>query len=86
MRRRFRSRGVRTRGIPARLIRPGVMAANADRRETGLLVYVDRNGLVYLNSKLMTPGALPAALEMSWRAAAIGQCTSRAIRVPRLAR
>ena len=49
--------------IPARLIRPGVIAANADRRETGLLVYVDRSGLVYLNSKPMTWGALPAALE-----------------------
>jgi biopolymer transport protein ExbD len=49
--------------IPARLIRPGVIAANADRRETGLLVYVDRNGLLYLNSKLVTREALPAALE-----------------------
>ena len=49
--------------IPARLIRPGVIAANTDRRETGLLVYVDRNGLFYLNSKLTTPEALPAALE-----------------------
>ena len=52
-----------THGIPARLIRPGVIAANADRRETGLLVYVDRNGLCYLNSKLVTREALPAALE-----------------------
>jgi biopolymer transport protein ExbD len=49
--------------IPARLIRPGVIAANADRRETGLLVYVDRNALLYLNSKLVTREALPAALE-----------------------
>jgi hypothetical protein len=49
--------------IPARLIRPGVIAANADRHETGLLVYVDRNGLFYLNSKLVTPEALPAALD-----------------------
>jgi biopolymer transport protein ExbD len=49
--------------IPARLIRPGVIAANTDRHETGLLVYVDRSGLVYLNSKPMTWGALPAALE-----------------------
>ena len=49
--------------IPARLIRPGVIAANPDRRETGLLVYVDRNGLCYLNSKLVTREALPAALE-----------------------
>lgn len=49
--------------IPARLIRPGVIAANADRHENGLLVYVDRNGLFYLNSKLVTPEALPAALE-----------------------
>ena len=50
--------------IPARLIRPGVIAANTDRRETGLLVYVDRSGLVYLNSKPMTWGELPAALEI----------------------
>jgi biopolymer transport protein ExbD len=49
--------------IPARLIRPGVIAANADRHENGPLVYVDRNGLFYLNSKLVTPEALPAALE-----------------------
>ena len=50
-------------GIPARLIRPRVIAANADRHETGLLVYVDRNGLFYLNSKPVAPEALPAALE-----------------------
>jgi biopolymer transport protein ExbD len=49
--------------IPARLIRPGVIAASAGRHETGLLVYLDRNGLFYLNSKLVTPEALPAALE-----------------------
>jgi len=55
--------GLRTHGIPARLIRPGVIAANPGRRETGLLVYVDRNGLFYFNSKLVTPEELPAALE-----------------------
>jgi biopolymer transport protein ExbD len=52
-----------SRGIPARLLRPGVIQVSTDRQTTGLLVYVDRRGSLYLNSKPVTGEGLPRALE-----------------------
>jgi biopolymer transport protein ExbD len=49
-------------GLPARLVRPGVVLASIGG-ETGLLVYVDRSGSFYLNSKPITAQDLPPALE-----------------------
>jgi biopolymer transport protein ExbD len=53
----------RSSGIPARLLRPGVIHASSDAQETGLLVYVDESGRLYLNSKPITAEELPRALE-----------------------
>jgi biopolymer transport protein ExbD len=53
----------RSSGIPARLLRPGVIHARSDSRETGLLVYVDASGRLYLNSRPITAEELPRALE-----------------------
>ncbi|HEX4074342.1 MAG TPA: biopolymer transporter ExbD, partial [Candidatus Acidoferrales bacterium] len=51
-------------GIPVRVIRPEVMMRpSGDQEITGLLVYVDRNDNLYLNSKPMTAAELPGALE-----------------------
>jgi len=52
-----------SRGISARLLRPGAIHASSDRQPTGLLVYVDRNGELYLNSKAVTAEELSRALE-----------------------
>jgi biopolymer transport protein ExbD len=49
-------------GLPVRFVRPGVVLA-ASGRETGLLVYVDRAGNFYLNSKPIAAQELPPALE-----------------------
>lgn len=52
-----------SRGIPVRLLRPGVIQARTDRQTTGLLVYVDQNRKLYLGSKPVTAEELPPALE-----------------------
>ena len=49
-------------GLPARLVRPGVILAAIDG-EKGLLVYVDHSGKFYFNSKSITADELPTALE-----------------------
>lgn len=53
----------RSYGIPARVLRPGVIQAYAGPQITGLLVYVDRSGNLYLNSKRVTAKDLPRALQ-----------------------
>lgn len=55
----------RSCGIPVRVLRPGVIQAGTDRA-AGLLVYVDRDGNRYLNSKRTTAGELPGALEQEF--------------------
>ncbi len=58
------SRFFRSHGIPARVLRSDVMMqASREQQTTGLLVYVDRNGSLYLNSKQVTATELPRALE-----------------------
>lgn len=57
------SRFSRSEGIPARLLRTDVIQATMDQPATGLLVYVDRSGRLYLVSKLMAPKELQRALE-----------------------
>lgn len=52
----------RSRGVPARLVRPGMTWEN-DRYGTGILVYVRGNGEIYLNSRLVSAQELPGALE-----------------------
>ena len=49
-------------GIPVRLLRPGVIQASINGEATGLLVYVDSSGNLYLNSKPVTAEELPRAL------------------------
>lgn len=53
----------RSLGIPARLLRPSFIQVSSDRQTTGLLVYVDRSGNLYKNSKPITAEELPRALE-----------------------
>jgi biopolymer transport protein ExbD len=50
-------------GIPVRLLRPGTIHARMDWQQPALLVYVDGNGNLYLNSKRVTEQELPQALE-----------------------
>jgi biopolymer transport protein ExbD len=57
------SRSSRSAGIPARLLRAEVTRASFDQPATGLLVYVDRSGRLYLNSKPVTPRELQRTLE-----------------------
>ena len=52
-----------SRGLKVRLLRPGVLQAPADTHVTGLLVYVDSNGSLYVDSQPVTPEDLPRALE-----------------------
>lgn len=52
-----------SRGIPTRLLSSGVVQAESSLRTTGLLVYIDRNGKLFLNSKPVTASQLPRALE-----------------------
>jgi biopolymer transport protein ExbD len=53
----------RSHGIPARLLRADVIQATMDQPTTGLLVYVDQNERLYLNSKPIAPKELRRALE-----------------------
>ena len=48
-------------GLPAHLIRPGVILSSAGG-ETGLLVYIDQSGSLYLNSNPITAQELPKTL------------------------
>jgi biopolymer transport protein ExbD len=57
------SRFSQSHGIPARLLRADIIQASMDQPTKGLLVYVDRNGDLYLNSKRATPEELESALE-----------------------
>ena len=57
------SRFARSRGIPARLLRADVIQASMDQSTTGLLVFMDRSGNLYLNSKRETAAQLERALE-----------------------
>lgn len=50
-------------GIPTRLLSSGVVQTESSSPATGLLVYVGRNGNLYLNSKPVTASELPRALE-----------------------
>jgi biopolymer transport protein ExbD len=52
----------RSYGIPVRVLPPGMIQSSTDRT-TGLLVYVDRAGNLYLNSKRIKAEDLPRALE-----------------------
>ena len=52
----------RSYGIPVRLLRPGLIQASSNG-QTGLLVYVDRNDNLYLDSKRLTPEELVRALQ-----------------------
>jgi biopolymer transport protein ExbD len=49
-------------GLPAHLVRPGVVLTAIDGKK-GLLVYVDQSGKLYLNSRPITAQELPPALE-----------------------
>jgi biopolymer transport protein ExbD len=49
-------------GLAARLVRPGVLLARTDG-DTGLLVYVDQSGDLYLNSEPISAEDLPHKLE-----------------------
>jgi biopolymer transport protein ExbD len=51
------------RGIRVRLLRPWIITAAMGELATGLLVYVDRSGILYLNSKRITEEELRRALE-----------------------
>jgi hypothetical protein len=52
----------RSYGIPVRVLRPGVILSSTDPTR-GLLVYVDREGNLYFNSKRIKAEELPRALQ-----------------------
>jgi len=60
------SRFSRSQGIPARLLRMDTIQATMDQPATGLLVYVARNGDLYLNSRRVTSAQLARALEQQF--------------------
>jgi biopolymer transport protein ExbD len=53
----------RSNGIPVRVLRPGVIQASTEGGMKGLLVYVDRGGNLYFNSKRIKAEELPRALQ-----------------------
>ena len=60
------SRFSRSQGIPVRLLRTDTIQATMDQPTTGLLVYVARNGDLYLNSRRLTSAQLERALEQQF--------------------
>jgi biopolymer transport protein ExbD len=58
----FAGNRARSYGIPVRVLRPGVIRSSTDPTK-GLLVYVDRDGNLYFNSKRMKAEELPRALQ-----------------------